>query len=53
MKAREFLRLAAEAREPVAYAELKKLADDYMSRAMEMETPPTAPVPIRSEIARD
>jgi hypothetical protein len=37
MKAKEFLRLAGEARDQITYGELKKLADAYMARALEVE----------------
>jgi hypothetical protein len=44
MKAKEFLRLAGEARDETAYDELKKLADAYMARALELEQSGTASV---------
>ena len=36
-KAEEFLRLAAAAHDPVAWQELKLLADSYLQRARELE----------------
>jgi hypothetical protein len=36
-KAEEFLRLAAEAHDPVAWRELQLLADYYLQRARELE----------------
>jgi hypothetical protein len=36
-KAREFLRLASEAKDPERVAELSRLASTYTDRAMEME----------------
>ena len=41
LKAKDFLRMAGETRDTPAYEALKKLADDYMARALELEgTPP-------------
>jgi len=36
-KAEEFLRLAATARDPVAWSELKLLAERYLERASELD----------------
>ena len=37
MRAKEFLRLAGDARDQVSYEELRKLADEYIAGALELE----------------
>jgi hypothetical protein len=53
MKAKEFLRMAGEARDPHAYEGLKKLADDYMARAMDIESGATTPAASNENTAHE
>ena len=44
LKAKDFLRMAGEARDTPSYEALKKLADDYTARAHELESAAAIPI---------